>query len=143
MRIPAFAGLPSASAFASPVGRRFFVPARGAWQRRRHRLRRRPFRTMAEDDAQQQKQQQEYLDHINSENELLEAEIARLTQEKMAQTKPLAATKTVAEKAPGSGICVLDFGSLDHAEAAGIDRGSAWRPAQTRPRTLNGGFFTS
>ena len=98
---------------------------------------------MAEDDAQQQKQQQEYLDHINSENELLEAEIARLTQEKMAQTKPLAATKVQAEKAPGSGICVLDFGSLDHAEAAGIDRGSAWRPAQTGPRTLNGGFFTS
>jgi|TARA_B110000196_G_C20817690_1_gene507687 hypothetical protein len=96
---------------------------------------------MAEDDQQQQ--QQQYLDHINGENDALEAEIARLSQAKMAETKQLAAPTVKAARAPGSGICVLDFGALDHAEAAGIDRGSAWRPQQTAPRTQNGGFFTS
>ena len=96
---------------------------------------------MAEDDQEQQ--QQQYLDHINGENDALEAEIARLSQAKMAETKQLAAPTVKAARAPGSGICVLDFGALDHAEAAGIDRGSAWRPQQTAPRTQNGGFFTS
>ena len=91
---------------------------------------------MAEDE-----QQQQYLDHINGENDALEAEIMRLSQAKMAETKLAPTVKTV--RAPGSGICVLDFGALDHAEAAGIDRGSAWRPTQTKRRTLSGGFFTS
>ena len=94
--------------------------------------------TMAEDD-----QQQQYLDHINGENDALEAEIMRLSQAKMAETKQLAAPTVKPVRAPGSGICVLDFGALDHAEAAGIDRGSAWRPTQTKRRTLSGGFFTS
>lgn len=87
-------------------------------------------------------QQQQYLDHINSENDELEAEIMRMSQAKMADTKQIAAT-VKAVRAPGSGIVVLDFGSLDHAECAGIDRGSAWRPTQTKPRTLSGAFFTS
>lgn len=88
-------------------------------------------------------QQQQYLDHINSENDELEAEIMRMSQAKMADTKQIAAPTVKAVRAPGSGIVVLDFGSLDHAECAGIDRGSAWRPTQTKPRTLSGAFFTS
>ena len=94
---------------------------------------------MAEDEAQQQ----QYLDHINSENAQLEAEIMRLSQAKLAETKQIAVPTVTSVRPPGSGICVLDFGALDHAEAAGIDRGSAWRPTQTKRRTLRGGFFTS
>ena len=89
-----------------------------------------------------EEQQLEYLAKINEENAALQAEIARIEASKtMGATK---AIETAAPaKAPGSGICVLDFGSLDHAESAGIDRGSASKPPQCARRTLTGGFFTS
>lgn len=84
----------------------------------------------------------EYLSKIEDENKALEAEIARLSA-----AKSQAATKTIetikSAKAPGTGICVLDFGVPDHAESAGIDRGSAFRPPQCARRTQIGGFFTS
>jgi len=88
-------------------------------------------------------QQMEYLSKIDEENKALEAEIARLEAEKaQAATKPMV-TKMMGTKAPGTGICVLDFGALDHAESAGIDRGSSFRPPQCGHRTQIGGFYTS
>ena len=89
-------------------------------------------------------QQQEYLSKIQEENAMLEAEILRLEASKStaAQTKNLE-TSVKSTRGPGGGICVLDFGSLDHASSAGIDRGSAWVPPQCARRTLSGGFFTS
>ena len=89
-------------------------------------------------------QQLDYLEKINTENAALEAEITRLTEAKLAETKQIAPAGTIkAPRAPGTGICVLDFGSLDHAESAGIGRGSSPKPPQCSRRTGTGGFFTS
>ena len=61
-------------------------------------------------------QQLDYLEKISTENAALEAEITRLTEAKLAETKQIAPAGTIkAPRAPGTGICVLDFGSLDQS----------------------------
>ena len=95
--------------------------------------------------------QQEYLDAVHNENSKLEEEIARLQAEgeaaqtltKGAPPSSLETKKLGSQLGGGSRIKVIDFGALDHAETAGIDNGSRYRPAQCGRRTQLGGFFMS
>eukprot|EP00325_Prymnesiales_sp_UTEX-LB-985_P000735 CAMPEP_0174701858 /NCGR_PEP_ID=MMETSP1094-20130205/6356_1 /TAXON_ID=156173 /ORGANISM="Chrysochromulina brevifilum, Strain UTEX LB 985" /LENGTH=85 /DNA_ID=CAMNT_0015899563 /DNA_START=92 /DNA_END=349 /DNA_ORIENTATION=+ len=78
---------------------------------------------------------------LRKENEVLEAEIEKLSTKGATATGFAASTTKQAHT--GSGIKVMDFGSSGNANPAGVNYGSAWCPPQTHRRTLLGGFFTS
>lgn len=80
------------------------------------------------------------LEKLRKENSELESAIAAL--EGNASTK--AATKVFVEtKAAVQGIKVLNYGTSESSDWAGMDHGSPWGPPQCSRRTVLGGFHTS
>ena len=83
----------------------------------------------------------EALVKLKEENAAMEAEIASLTAKSFPEAATAAATK--APPPASGGIKVLNFGTSEIAQAAGMDFGSHWCPPSVSRRTVLGGFFTS
>ena len=73
---------------------------------------------------------------LKEENAAMEAEIAKLTAKSFTEVAAVT-------KAPMGGIKVLNFGTSQIAQYAGVDHGSAYCPPQCSRRTNLGGMFTS
>jgi len=83
----------------------------------------------------------EAVQKLRSENDMLEAEIEKLSTK--GATTAFAASTTKPSASVG-GIKVMDFNMSNNINnPAGVNYGSAWCPPQTGRRTLLGGFFTS
>ena len=77
---------------------------------------------------------------LRAENDELEKAIEALTSQGSGETKML---NTLGSSERKGGFKVMQFGPTSITGEAGVDKGSSYRPQQTKPRTQLGGFFTS
>jgi hypothetical protein len=77
---------------------------------------------------------------LRQENEALEAAIEALSSGKAAAETRTLSDDSLARK---GGFKVMQFGPTSISGEAGVDRGTGYRPPQTKSRTIVGGFFNS